>query len=392
MNYRKFRADYLFTGSALLDNNSVLITDEMGTILDIIPFDPFIEGVENYNGILSPGFINSHCHLELSHLDNKIPEKTGLPDFVVKVVTEREYAEEEILDAMNKAIATMARNGIVALGDICNTRLALPIKKHSALTFYNFIEVSGWNPLVANERLERIMGIYEDYLAQGEQAAIVPHAPYSVSSPLWEIITPFFVGKTITIHNQETPGENEFFLKGTGELNRMYQLMNLENSSFKSPGTTSLQSFFHRTKAAASLILVHNTFISQQDLDYIKEKKPPYQSVFFCLCPNANYYIENMLPPIPLLMKNDVQIVLGTDSLASNHQLDILEEIKTISLNFPSVETEALLTWATLNGAKALQLDERFGGFEPGKQPGVVLIENVEDRKITAQSTSRKIL
>jgi cytosine/adenosine deaminase-related metal-dependent hydrolase len=80
------------------------------------------------------------------------------------------------------------------------------------------------------------------------------------------------------------------------------------------------------------------------------------------------------MPDIDLLMKHDCDIVLGTDSLASNHQLSILEEIKTIHQQFPHIGTETMLRWATSNGARALQMGSFLGSFEKGKKPGVVLI------------------
>jgi len=87
-----------------LDGENILVTDENGKIIDLVPAIDGGENVEIYNGIISPGFVNAHCHLELSHLKNKIPEKTGLIDFVFKVVSERYFAEEEILNAIEKII------------------------------------------------------------------------------------------------------------------------------------------------------------------------------------------------------------------------------------------------------------------------------------------------
>ncbi len=93
-----------------------------------------------------------------------------------------------------------------------------------------------------------------------------------------------------------------------------------------------------------------------------------------------------------MLLRNECNIVVGTDSLASNHQLNILEELKTISRNFPGIPLEKLLQWATINGAKALQADALFGSFEKGKQPGIVLIENVEGEKLSQTAVARRIL
>lgn len=392
MAYRKFQADYLFTGINLMNNTWVLITDEEGVVKDIVSHEQAGEGIEIFSGILSPGFINTHCHLELSHLKNKIPEKTGLTNFVYKVVTERHYPEEEIVHAIKKAVEEMVQNGITAIGDICNNELAISTKNDEQLHYYNFIEVSGWNPLIAYERFERSKSIYDKYIENGKKTSMIPHAPYSVSYPLWEKITPFFSGKIVSIHNQEVVCEDEFFIKGTGELIKMYEMMKIDNSFYHFPGTSSLQSYFEKLFPASSVILVHNTFIKQDDIDFIKRKKPFGQLVSFCLCPNANIYIENTFPPVLMLVDNEVNIVVGTDSLASNHQLDILEELKTISKKLPDIKTELMLTWATLNGAKALQVENMLGSFEKGKQPGIVLIENIEGDKFIDSSKARRIL
>ncbi|MDQ6762019.1 MAG: amidohydrolase family protein [Bacteroidota bacterium] len=391
MTYRKFKADLLFTGTDLL-KNSVLITDTTGKIASIVSVEDAGEDVEISEGILSPGFINAHCHLELSHLKNKIPERTGLIDFVYKVVTERHFPEETILEAMKIAQDEMIQKGIVAVGDICNNVISALIKHNQEIQYYNFIEASGWNPQVASERFERSRIIYEKYFEKEKYASIVPHAPYSVSEDLWEKITPFFSGRIVTIHNQETIYEDEFFLKGKGELAKMYEMMKIDNAFYKPPGTGSVPSYFNKLLSASSVIMVHNTFIKQDDIDFINTTKSSDQLVSFCLCPNANMYIENTLPPVDLLLHNNVNIILGTDSLASNHQLSIMEEIKTISKNFPSIKIETLLSWATLNGATALQMNNMLGSFEPGKKPGIVLIENVEEGVINVSSTARRLL
>ncbi len=391
MTYRKFKADLLFTGTDLL-KNSVLITDTAGKIASIVSVEDAGEDVEISEGILSPGFINAHCHLELSHLKNKIPERTGLIDFVYKVVTERYFPEETILEAMKIAQDEMIQKGIVAVGDICNNVISALIKHNQEIQYYNFIEASGWNPQVASERFERSRIIYEKYFEKEKYASIVPHAPYSVSEDLWEKITPYFSGRIVTIHNQETIYEDEFFLKGKGELAKMYEMMKIDNAFYKPPGTGSVPSYFNKLLSASSVIMVHNTFIKQDDIDFINTTKSSHQLVSFCLCPNANMYIENTLPPADLLLNNKVNIILGTDSLASNHQLSIMEEIKTISKNFPSIKIETLLSWATLNGATALQMNNMLGSFEPGKKPGIVLIENVEEGVINVSSTARRLL
>ena len=392
MRYRKLKADYLFTGEKLLTGENVLITSDEGKIINIVNEADAGEDVEVFEGIISPGFINAHCHLELSHLKNIIPEKTGLIDFVFKVVSERHFDEDQILTAMEIAEQEMKKKGIVAVGDISNNSLSLLQKQKKNLKYYNFIETSGWLPQVAEARFEKSKEVFDEFEKKGLEASIVPHAPYSVSDELWKRIIPYFSGKTISIHNQETSHEDVFFREGKGDFTKMYEMMNIDNSFYRAKKIRSVESYFKRFSSAVSVILVHNTFTQQPDIDFIKQYKNETQLISFCLCPNANLYIENSLPDIDLFVKNDCNIVLGTDSVASNHQLDILAEIKTIAKNFPSVKTESLLEWATLNGAKALQMESVLGSFEKGKKPGIVLIENVDGGKITDDSSIKKIL
>lgn len=392
MRYRKFRADYLFTGKKMLTGENVLVTDEEGKIKSIISESDAGEDVENSNGILSPGFINAHCHLELSHLKNVIPEETGLVNFVFKVVSQRHFAENEILSAMETAENEMKARGIVAVGDISNNPLSFLQKQKKNIQYYNFIETSGWLPQLAETRFEKSKNIYNEFENGGLRASIVPHAPYSVSEQLWQKMIPCFAGKTISIHNQETADEDVFFLEGKGDLTKMYEMMRIDNSFYQPKKMRSVESYFQKFTSAASVILVHNTFTQQQDLDFINEKRNPGQLISFCLCPNANLYIENALPDVNLFIKNDCHVILGTDSLASNHQLNILEEIKTIVKNVPAISTEQLLKWATLNGANALQMESVLGSFDEGKKPGIVLIENVDGQKITTTSSVKRLL
>ena len=402
--HRKFKADHLFTGSEMLGNNKVLVTKSDGEIESIIDEEDAGEEVAIFKGILSPGLINAHCHLELSHMKGSIPEHTGLVDFVYKVVNERHFAEDEILNAIENAENEMLSNGIVAVGDICNNLLTLPQKLKRRLAYYNFVEASGWLPDIAPPRFVRSKMLYEEF-SKHFKTSIVPHAPYSVSEELWKLIIPYFENNVVSIHNQETLFEDEFFLHGSGDLVRMYELMKIDNTHHKPTKRSSLQTYFSKLSKAASVILVHNTFIKQEDIDFAQLLTclPGRQATipmaigkklqtFFCICINANQYIENAVPPIDLLMKNNCNIVLGTDSLASNRSLNLLDEMRTIQKNFPGISLETMLQWSTLHGAEALQMDDTFGSFEKGKMPGVVLIENAEDLALSQASASKRII
>ncbi|HSZ87718.1 MAG TPA: amidohydrolase family protein [Puia sp.] len=395
MSYQKFKADYLFTGNEILNKDFVLITNEIGVVENIIPVTEAGEDVQTFTGILSPGFINCHCHLELSHLKNLIPEKTGLVDFVFKVVTQRHFDEKIILDEIAKAEDEMLKNGIVAVGDICNNTHTFLQKQKQKIAYYNFIEVSGWSPSIAETRFEKSISYYDKFSQLptiNSQLSMAPHAPYSVSEELWKMIQPYFSQKTTTIHNQETAFEDDFFLTGKGDLLRMYAAMNIDNRFFKPTGKSSLRSYLHKLDSAKNVLFAHNTFTKKQDIEFVKKEWKNDPTAFFCICANANLYIENSVPPIELLMSEKCNIVLGTDSLASNNSLHILDEMKTIIKYFPKISTTHLLQWATTNGAKALQMDNEFGSFAAEKKPGIILIENNDGERLTQDSEVKKIL
>lgn len=389
LSYHKFQASQLFTGTHLLDEQAVLITNANGVVEEITSVDNAGENIQQLNGILCPGFINAHCHLELSHLKGVIPEKTGLVDFVFQVVTQRYFPQEEIEDAIQLAETAMLEAGIVAVGDICNNTHTLAQKKLRRLHYHNFIEVSGWNPSIAQIRLDKSLEYFQQFKHHfSSHTSLSPHAPYSVSNALWNLLQPYFAEQVVTIHNQETIAENELFINGSGDFLRMYEMMQISNDSFSPTGKNSLPSYAEKLTNSKSAILVHNSFTCEEDIVFAKKIIP---SVSFCLCPNANLYIEQTIPPIDLLRKHQVKIIIGTDSLASNHQLSILDELKTIHQSLPHIPLHELLQWATLNGARALGMENALGSFEKGKQPGVLLLQNI-DSHLNSTTTVQRLL
>ncbi|MEP6465722.1 MAG: amidohydrolase family protein [Parafilimonas sp.] len=395
MLYKKFKADYLFTGKKTLANSHILITNENGIVENIVDEKDAGENVEIFKGILSPGFINCHCHLELSHMKNVVESGTGLVDFLIKVVSKRGAVKEEMEAAIATAEEEMFNGGIAAVGDICNTNISLKTKLKSKIQYQNFIEVLGFTEEKAKTVLENYLNVYNEFCAAGfsEHTSIVPHAPYTISNSMFNLINDLSAGKIISIHNQETLAEDELYQTKTGDFLRLYNHLNINTDFFQPYNKSSLQSYLPLLDKAKQVLLIHNTFTSQSDIDFsFEQSKQTNQKIFWCLCANANLYIENKLPPVELLRKNNCNIVLGTDSYSSNHSLNIMDEMKTIQKNFPSVSLKELLQWATLNGAIALGMDSKFGSFEKGKQPGVILINNVINKKITQATSVKRIV
>jgi cytosine/adenosine deaminase-related metal-dependent hydrolase len=376
MAYAKFQGSGLFTGQEILDASQVLITTEKGIIEAIIPETEAGDNIQKVNGMLSPGFVNCHCHLELSHMKGLLPEKTGLVGFVTGVLQQRAFSPEKIQEAIATGEQEMIRNGIVAVGDICNTTHTLVQKTAGNLAYFNFTEVSGFVPAGAPARFDQALSTYTAFAGAGLPGAITAHAPYSVSKALFELINTHAAGKLVSVHNQETPEEDAFFRDGVSDFRKLYDLLGVDLSFYTPPGSTSLQHWLPLLSSPSQLLLVHNTCTTATDVRFAQEQAARQsQQLYWTLCPNANLYIENRLPPVDLLRAEGCTLTLGTDSLASNWSLDILGELRTLHTHFPHLPLAELLQWATLNGATALQLQHQFGSFDKGKQPGVLEIE-----------------
>jgi len=382
MGYRKFKADKLFDGYRFQEEK-VLVTDETGRIEAIVAAEEAGEDVQKLEGILSPGLINCHCHLELSHLKNVIPPHTGLIEFLCSVVTKRNFSPEIIQEAIMAAEKEMHDNGIVAVGDIGNTADTAEVKKKSSIRWQNFVEVLGFTDEKSQENITHYKQLASDLEAAlckssiVHRTSLVPHASYSISPKTFQLINQLTAGQIISIHNQEHPAEDELYKTGGGEYLRFFKIFGMNKSPFPVTGKSSIRSVLPYFNNGQTIFLIHNTFMPEKDIIWANE----YAAVnglklVYCLCINANLYIENKVPPIDLLMKHNCHIVIGTDSYSSNWQLSIAKEMDAIRQHFPHIPDETILQWATSSGAKALGWEDELGSFDLKRKSGVTLLRN----------------
>ncbi len=382
MQYRKFKADRLFDGYKFRNEGDVLITDEKGIVQEIVSINDAGDDIQHFNGILSPGLINCHCHLELSHLKNVIPPHTGLIDFLISVVTKRDFDAAIIQQEIERAEREMLDNGIIAVGDIGNSTNTITVKNKSSLYWHNFVEVLSFKDENAEKRIAEFKQIAAQFESAGSasliqyRTSLVPHAPYSISPKTFQLINEVTAGQIISIHNQENPAENELYQTGTGDFLKLFSKFGFEGSPFPVTGKTSIRSYLPYFNRKQTIFLVHNSFMPEEDIVWANEYAAANQlKLIYCICINANLYIENKVPPVELFEKHNCHLVLGTDSYSSNWQLSIAKEMEVL-LKHTNVTTEQALQMATINGAKALQIDDYAGSFEQGKKPGVVLLKN----------------
>lgn len=373
-----------------LIRNGVVALDDTGTIIAIYEEgDPHLEGVEVefYAGVLIPGFVNAHCHIELSHMLGKTKRNMGLPVFLSEVMTMRGESQEVILTKIAEADRMMYENGIQAVGDHVNTDHSVQVKKKSKIIYHTFVEVMGLVKEEVQNRIDRARDI--EFFFE-PHASITPHAPYSCSKELFKTFRKVVGANNIlSIHNQESDEENKLFRYKSGGFLKFYETMGMNADSFKAQARNSIQSYLPYTPVSNRLILVHNTFTSLKDIDFVQRQG---RDVYYCLCPKANLYIEGKLPKILNFIPSNDRMVIGTDSLASNDTLNILEELKAIAAEVSQIDFLQLLKWATINGAKALGLDAQLGSIEVGKRPGLVLLEGMEDLHLVDSVTLRRLV
>jgi cytosine/adenosine deaminase-related metal-dependent hydrolase len=374
---KRFSAQYIVTNSSPILKRGIVTVGDNGTITGVEDTSGDLkesDSVEFHNGIIIPGFVNCHCHLELSHMAGMVPQGGGLGRFLENINKSRKTEHDIIISSARKADEFMFREGVSLCGDICNTSSTFEIKKESKIKYINLIEVFGIDPEKASNRIEEGIGVAKKSEEMKIPWYLVPHSAYSMSLTLIRLIKERSMNNRVTsIHFIETAAEKDFIENSSGRLMESYRL-----SGFIPPRLEMVKSHrdavINEITPSGNLILVHNTFADNDLIESVKKR----DNLFWCLCPNSNDYIEKATPPVDLLMRDGCEIVIGTDSLASNTKLSILSEMINLQLKFPLLSIEDLVEWATINGARALGEAESFGKIEPGKKPGLLLLQNVD--------------
>ena len=372
----KITADLIITNDGAPITNGIVVYNDDGLIFDVhqLSESSELDGIRKVRGVIVPGYVNAHCHLELSHLKGVIPTGTGLIPFIQGVVTLRDFPQDLIDEKIAAGDQEMYDNGIVAVGDISNKIDTAVVKDESKLRYYTFVEMFDFlQEDQAQATFDQYQAVYEGQSAsEFNKKSFVPHAPYSVSKSLFSLVNEHNQsGDTISIHNQELAAENEFFINKTGGFVDFYKGFNISIDQFQPIGKSSIHYALQHLKADFRTIMVHNTKSSKKDIAHAQLRN---QQTDWATCPNANLYIENTLPNYQDFIDCGAKVCIGTDSLSSNWQLSIYEEMKTIKKYQSKIDDQEIVKWATYNGAQALGYDD-LGRIKKGTTPGLNLID-----------------
>jgi cytosine/adenosine deaminase-related metal-dependent hydrolase len=236
---RSYQADWVYPIHTAPLRNGIVLVEEDGTVCAVFSPDEQEPALhiglqpERLKGILVPGFVNTHCHLELSCMKGSIPEHRGMAGFVSDFVGARgKFSLEQRQEGIQKGEAEMLRNGIVAVGDISNDESSFSQKAFENLYYHTFIEAFDLNPTRTQSAFDHALSLRKEYLRRmpqrEDQVAVVAHAPYTVTPDLHERIVALANknNSILSIHSQESQAEEDLFMDGSGSLMEMYRALN----------------------------------------------------------------------------------------------------------------------------------------------------------------------
>lgn len=384
---RKIGAKTLFPVTGGPIREGVLVLDEQDRIVEIGEYTDHPDA-EMLDGVLIPGMVNTHSHLELAYMKGVLPTGTGLAGFVRRIMESKHTFSESVQrQAIADADADLWASGVQAVGDISNTTASLETKRSSAITYVTYAEIFDVMTGMTPERaLAQGEAVVEAARGMGLEVYVTLHAPYSVSERLFSAWKTAKHTECVSIHYMESRADDELFHRA----GPFYELFDEKGYTLDFlHGQRSTDRILDHIPADRRVLLVHDTNAASDDIERMRAR---YPRLSWALCPMSNLYIEGKLPPVDLLRKYDLNLTIGTDSLSSNTALSMVAEMRALAEAFHLPLTE-VVKMATLNGAKALDLDARTGSFEVGKKPGVVLLEGLDaEWNFTAETTSRRIV
>lgn len=384
-----FFPEYMLMPDSSIRSGMAVLTNPNGSIKDVFEAKENLylnEKTYHCCGLLLPGLINSHCHLELSWCRGLYPEKSGMEAFygAMSGVHSRRPADQIILANIQHAMEELYNQGVVAIADISNTPLTLSAKTNSNIYFHTFLEVFGTNENDAKYCFNDILTLQKTFAENKQNCSLSAHTLITLSQTLMSLLmTRIEEEKTIhSIHFLESIEEKQYF-------EQMRPILNIHGNNFAKSNYKSASNAACKLMPAQNRVMfVHNTFAGKENIEEILHH---FSNPWFCFCPASNQYITGQLPDVPMIQSLTPDILIGTDSLSSNHELNMFAEIDILLDTYATLKPETLLAAATLNGARFLGIDKQFGSIEKNKKPGLVLLENYQPglRKFSSLTVKR---
>lgn len=325
--------------------------------------------------LILPGWVNAHCHLELSHLCGRVPYRGRFTTWLRDLVLARwRWPPEEWLASARTGCAELLRHGVTTVGDITFSGAGFAAVRESGLRGVVFQEVLGFRTAEAERAwAQRTEPLWREraFPCERVQLGLSPHAPYSTSAALYErcLEQARQHGWLLATHLAETLAEEEFMRTGRGELRKAMQRFHQFDRRWRPPGASPVAYLQELGFGTVPGLAVHCNYLSDEDIGLLQQS---HLTVVYC--PRSHTFFQHRDHPVERLLAAGVPVALGTDSLASNDRLDLLAEVREAARKHPGVPPETWLRLATLEGARALGWGGETGSLEVGKAADLVAI------------------
>jgi cytosine/adenosine deaminase-related metal-dependent hydrolase len=313
-------------------------------------------------GVLMPGLVNAHCHLELSALAGQVEAGRGFTAWVEDLVAARPgVPAAKMRRATGEAIRRMEAGGTAAVGDVSNALEHLDLLAASSLHSVVFFELIGWDPARAGAVLETADERLAEIASAGSnlEVRVAAHAPYSVSAALLRRLVAR--GGPAALHLAESLDETRFLRSGDGPL-RAFLADRVGDVAFAAPGLSPVEYVAGLGVLRPGLVAAHCVQVDRAD-----RRRLAAAGVAVAVCPRSNRTLGVGVPPVPDLLADGVLVALGTDSLASAPSLDLLDDAVALHREFPVLDPALIVRMATASAAQALGLAD-LGTLAPGKR------------------------
>ncbi|MDD5153728.1 MAG: amidohydrolase family protein [Desulfovibrionales bacterium] len=369
------RARWVFpVSSAPVSDGAVMVADgrieAVGRFKDLK--DTYSGGVVDHGEVsILPALVNAHTHLELAALRGRVSGKDGFVNWVRGLIKVREdIPPAETEKAITSELAAMRRRGVGLIGDVGNTRMAYELCRKQRENIVFFREFMGFNREKTARAKEMLAEAGKSHETD-DAFHVAAHAPYTVSAELFSALKSWANkrGKMLSVHLGECPEEQELLAHGNGPLKDLLRERSAWDDGFVPPGKSAVAYLDKLGVLDSNTVCVHLVHLSEEDMAILAARR-----VKCCLCPKSNLFLNVGFPKVEKMLAYGLYPALGTDSLASNEGLSILEEMAAVRKHVPGLAPEKILEMATLNGARALGREDRLGSLTPGKEAGMISV------------------
>jgi cytosine/adenosine deaminase-related metal-dependent hydrolase len=363
------RAKYVLAEPDLLLQNASVHVSDPGLISRVAPWHaqaaiPEADVIDWGSAIIMPGLVNAHAHLELTSL-GRLTRFTSFTDWISQLVSRRRaWTDEDFLNSTREGVTGSIAAGTTLVADISSSATNRDPIERNKLRRVIFKEVMGLSSSQAGEIISRFdnLWVYEDpkdLLSHG----ISPHAPYTTSPELYRRAAGLARSRRIllTTHAAETRSELEFLRTGSGEFRDFLNGMNALPAEWSPPGLAPIAYLDSLRVLGPFSLLAHCNYVDTEAIGRILSSR---SSVVFC--PRSHHFFGHEEHPVRQLLDSGVNVALGTDSLASNTSLSMIDEMRFLFKTRKDIKAEEVFRAATLNGAAALNFGGSLGRLRQG--------------------------